>query len=410
MWTAEHTIDTSALPEQVWRLWADVDGWPEWNGDIERIELDGSFAAGGRITMTPHGQEAIELRIAEAVEPVLFVDEAHLGDVVVRTTHRVERVGSDRSRVTYRMEIDGPAAGTLGPQLGPAISADFPETLAALVARAEGTATEVKMTQQVRSEDGTAIALETIGEGPPVVLVDGAFGSRAWGPNVGLAPLLAPQFSVHRYDRRGRGESGDGDVYEARREIEDLDCVIAATGGSAFVFGISSGGNLALRAAANGVAIRKLAIWEPTFLVGNLRPPLPGDYVERLRGFLAADRRGDAVEYFMTAAVGLPGEFVAPMREMPVWTALEAAADTLPYDGAIVAPDMTGDKPARAEWTPVAVATLVLDGATSPWLSQGADGLASALPNAQRRTLAGQQHDVDAAALAPVLIDFFQVA
>jgi hypothetical protein len=109
------------------------------NGDIERIELDGSFTPGGRIVMTPIGQEAIELRIAEAVEPVLFVDEADLGDVLVRTAHRVERLGDERSRVTYRMEISGPAADTLGPELGPAISADFPERLAALVARAERT-------------------------------------------------------------------------------------------------------------------------------------------------------------------------------------------------------------------------------------------------------------------------------
>src|SRR5215510_2347637 len=137
MWEAEYSIETSALPDQVWRLWADVDGWPEWNGDIERIELDGPFAAGGRILMTPIGQEAIELRIAETLEPVLFVDEADLGNILVRTTHRVERVGDERSRVTYRMEITGPAADTLGPRLGPAISADFPDTLAALVARAE---------------------------------------------------------------------------------------------------------------------------------------------------------------------------------------------------------------------------------------------------------------------------------
>ena len=142
MWVAEHSIDTTAVPEQVWRLWADVTHWPDWNGDIERIELDGSFAAGGRIVMEPIGQEAIELRIAEAVEPELFVDEADLGDVVVRTTHRVEPVGGGRSRVTYRMEISGPAADTLGPHLGPEISADFPETLAALVARAEARSTD----------------------------------------------------------------------------------------------------------------------------------------------------------------------------------------------------------------------------------------------------------------------------
>jgi pimeloyl-ACP methyl ester carboxylesterase len=266
------------------------------------------------------------------------------------------------------------------------------------------------MTRHLRSNDGTAIALETMGEGQAVVLVDGAFGSRAWGPNVGLAPLLALHFTVHRYDRRGRGESGGGGAFEAEREIEDLDCVIEATGGPAFVFGASSGGNLALRAAANGAALSKLALWEPNFLVGDLRPPLPSDYVEHLRALVAAGRRGDAVEYFMTAAVGLPAEFVAPMREMSMWPALEAVAHTLADDGAIVAPDMTGEEPSQMEWAPVAVATLVLDGATTPWLSQGADALASALPNARRRTLTGQQHDVEAAALAPILIDFFQSA
>jgi uncharacterized protein YndB with AHSA1/START domain len=137
MWAAEYSIETSAPPEQVWRLWADVDGWPKWNGDIERIELDGSFAAGGRILMTPIGQESIELRIAEVVKPALFVDAADFGDILVRTTHRVERVGNERSRVTYRIEITGPKADTLGPELGPSISADFPETLEALVVRAE---------------------------------------------------------------------------------------------------------------------------------------------------------------------------------------------------------------------------------------------------------------------------------
>ena len=137
MWAAEHSIETSAGPEEIWRLWADVDGWPEWNGDIERIELVGPFAAGSRIVMTPIGEEPVELRIAEAVEPELFVDEAELGEVVVRTVHRVERLDGERARVTYRVEITGPAADTLGPQIGPEISGDFPETLEALVERAE---------------------------------------------------------------------------------------------------------------------------------------------------------------------------------------------------------------------------------------------------------------------------------
>jgi len=137
MWTTEHAIETTASADAVWRLWADVPRWAEWNPDIEHIELDGPFATGSTITMTPRGQEPVALRIAEAVEPELFVDEADLGDVVVRTLHRAERLEGGRTHVVYRMEISGPAADTMGPELGPAISNDFPEVLAALVARAE---------------------------------------------------------------------------------------------------------------------------------------------------------------------------------------------------------------------------------------------------------------------------------
>jgi hypothetical protein len=137
MWATEKSAETFATPEAIWRQWSDVGGWPEWNGDIERIELNGPVAAGSRITMTPFREEPIELLIAEAVEPELFVDEADFGEIIVRTIHRVERLREGRARVTYRMEITGPAANTLGPQIGPQISGDFPQVLAALVERAE---------------------------------------------------------------------------------------------------------------------------------------------------------------------------------------------------------------------------------------------------------------------------------
>lgn len=137
MWTNEQSIETVASPQAIWRLWSDVAGWPEWIADIEQIEISGPFAAGSTISMTPAGQDPVELRIAEAVEPDLFVDEADLGDVVVRTIHRAERLEGDRNRVIYRMEISGPAADSVGPELGPQISGDFPETLAALVEHAE---------------------------------------------------------------------------------------------------------------------------------------------------------------------------------------------------------------------------------------------------------------------------------
>jgi hypothetical protein len=137
MWTTEHSIETTAAPEAIWRQWSEVNRWQEWNGDIERIELDGPFAVGSRITMVPIGEEPVELRIAEAVEPELFVDEADFGEIVVRTIHRIEQLEEDRTRVRYRMEITGPAADTVGPQVGPEISGDFPQVLSALVERAE---------------------------------------------------------------------------------------------------------------------------------------------------------------------------------------------------------------------------------------------------------------------------------
>jgi hypothetical protein len=137
MWANEHSVETSAAPEQIWQLWADVPGWPEWNRDIERIELIGPFAVGSRILMTPIGDEPVELRITAAVEPDRFVDEADMGEIVVRTVHEARRIDPGRALVTYRMEITGPAADTIGPQIGPEISGDFPETLSALVARAE---------------------------------------------------------------------------------------------------------------------------------------------------------------------------------------------------------------------------------------------------------------------------------
>jgi uncharacterized protein YndB with AHSA1/START domain len=136
MWTAERSVETTASPESIWRLWSDVATWGDWNADIERIEISGPFAAGSTIAMTPAGQDTVELRLSEVSEPKLFVDEADLGDVVVRTFHRIDPLDEGRSRVTYRMEITGPAADTVGSELGPQISGDFPEVLAALVRKA----------------------------------------------------------------------------------------------------------------------------------------------------------------------------------------------------------------------------------------------------------------------------------
>ena len=256
----------------------------------------------------------------------------------------------------------------------------------------------------VQSNDGTTIAFDRTGEGSPVVLVSGALGGRS--SNAQLAVLLAADFTVFNYDRRGRGASSDIEPYAVEREIEDLAAVLAEASEPACVFGTSSGGNLALEAAAAGLSIRRLALWEPNFLVDGSRPPLPNDYVDQLTELVASGRRGDAVELFMTRAVGMPREFVAPMRAMPMWPAMEAEAHTLAYDGRVVGDSMAGT-PLSGRWQSVMTPTLVLDGGATPWMTAGADALAAALPNARRRTLAGQTHDVAAEALAPVLKEFF---
>jgi hypothetical protein len=203
------------------------------------------------------------------------------------------------------------------------------------------------------------------------------------------------------------GESGNTPKYAVDHEVDDLAAVIEAAGGAACVYGTSSGANLALAGAARGLGITKLALWEPNFLIDDSRPPLPADYVEHVNALVSSGRRGDAVEYFLTVAAGIPAQFIAPLRGMPTWPASEAAAHTLAYDGAVVGDSMSGRPLSKQRWTSVGMPTLVIDGGTIPWMSRGADALAQVLPNAQRRTVPGQQHDVAADVIAPVLAEFF---
>ena len=255
--------------------------------------------------------------------------------------------------------------------------------------------------RKVISKDGTAIAFDRSGEGPAVILVCGASTTRS--ANAPLAVLLAQHFTVFNYDRRGRGDSDDTVPYAVEREVEDLDALIIEAGGSASVFGTSSGAILALDAAAHGLAITKLALWEPPFSVDDDGPRRHKEYATRLTELLAAGRRGDAVELFMKS-VGLPPEFVAQARNAPWWSATEDLAHTLAYDAAVM-----GDSSVPTERVAsVTVPTLVMDGGATPaWARNAAQALADALPDVRRRTLEGQDHNVAPEALAPVLEEFF---
>lgn len=256
---------------------------------------------------------------------------------------------------------------------------------------------------KVTSKDGTAIVFDRLGKGPAVILVGGILGDRS--QQAPVAELLVPHFTVFNYDRRGHGESGDTPPYAIEREVEDLDALLKEAGGSAFVYGTSGCAILALEAAVRGLAtkIKKLALWEPSYIVDDSRPPAAQDYKAQLTRMLSSDRRGDMVELFMTQAVGMPPEFVAQMRQAPWWPAQEALAHTLIYDATIVGDFSVPTKRVSS----VTVPTLVIDGGTTPWLSHAAQAVADAIPNAQRRTLNGQPHNVDPAAIAPVLEEFF---
>ncbi|MGH2993395.1 MAG: alpha/beta fold hydrolase [Solirubrobacterales bacterium] len=256
---------------------------------------------------------------------------------------------------------------------------------------------------KVHSRDGTAIAFDRSGDGPAIIFVGGAFQQRSDRGMAQLAALLAPRLAVFNYDRRGRGDSGDTEPYAVEREVEDLDALMTEAGGSAFVFGMSSGAVLALEAARR-LAVTKLALYEPPFMVDDSGPRPPADHEARLTELVSSGRRGDAAEFFMTKVVGMPAEAVAPMRSAPMWPALEELAPTLVYDAAVM-----GDYSLPAERVAaVTLPTLVINGERSdPRLRHAARALWTVLPDVRHRTLEGQTHDWAPETLAPVLEEFF---
>ena len=256
----------------------------------------------------------------------------------------------------------------------------------------------------VTSKDGTKIAYETMGKGPALLLVDGAMGYRAFGFSAELSSLLAQHFTVTTYDRRGRGESGDTQPFALEREIEDIEALIDAAGGSSCVYGISSGACLALEAAIRlGKKISKLALYEAPYMSGDGAVPKWHEYRSQLSSLLAAGRKGDAVVLFMNF-VGTPSEMIEGMRQAPMWPMFEAVAPTLPYDAAAMGADRLAPVQRAGK---VTATTLVMNGTALPFMFDTAKTLARAIPHAQQRTLEGQRHDVDSKVLAPVLVEFF---
>ena len=260
----------------------------------------------------------------------------------------------------------------------------------------------------VTSKDGTKIAYQTRGSGPAVILVDGALGYRGLGFGQSLAELLAKHFTVYSYDRRGRGESSNSRPFAIEREVEDIEALIGQAGGSAYVYGISSGACLALEAAIRlGGKISKLAVYEPPYNSDPSALQAWKDYRNQLSELIKTNQKGEAVELFMRF-VGTPGEMIAGMKNAPVWPMLQSVAPTLAYDAA----EMGDDRSVPVNRVKnIKSRTLVMDGGLNlqymPFMHATGVALTKAIPNAQQRTLEGQTHDVNAEVLAPVLVDFF---
>ena len=256
---------------------------------------------------------------------------------------------------------------------------------------------------QVVSKDGTAIRYERAGNGAALILVDGALCSRGFGPSKEFATALTQHFTVYTYDRRGRGESGDTQPYAKQREIEDLAALNDAAGGNASLVGFSSGAALALEAAAAGVPVRSVLAYEAPYVYEATTGDIP-DHSEGLARILDSGDRGGAVAYFMRDMVGVPRIAIVMMRLMPwIWSKLKSVAHTLPYDAAVM-----GDfRVPAARFASIGTPTLVMHGSkTDERLKVASRSVASAIPTSQHRELEGQNHQVKATALAPVIIEF----
>jgi len=264
-------------------------------------------------------------------------------------------------------------------------------------------------TRFVTSADGTPIAYSVVGTGPALVLVDGALCSRAFGPLTPLAAHLAEHFTVHTYDRRGRNESGDAGDYDRTKETHDLAAVIEAAGGSAYVYGVSSGAVLVLRSVPAIPGIRAVAVYEaPVMVEGD---GIPATYVPRLEALAAEGRNAEILELFNTEIIGMPAEFVEQMKAMPMWSLMEAGASTLVHDARVMGGCQQGaglDPELIAALSETTVPVLVMDGGASPSsMRTGADAIAARLPHGFRRTLDGQTHEADPAAVSAALIASF---
>lgn len=254
------------------------------------------------------------------------------------------------------------------------------------------------------SRDGTRIVYDVHGSGgPALILVEGAFCGRHFGPTAKLAERLGAELTVYHYDRRSRGDSDRSTDYDLAREIEDIAALIAVAGGSAALCGFSSGACLAIEAAAAGLPVSKLAIYEPPYMVGPKARTVPADFEREMQHLIAEGKHGEAVRYFMVKLIGMPALFWPMIRLSKMYKTLAAQAPSLPYDMAAV----HGFQPPLERLASIKAPTLAMYGSkTMPVLRDSTELCASTIAGATLKVLPGQTHEVKADAIAPELLAF----
>jgi uncharacterized protein YndB with AHSA1/START domain/pimeloyl-ACP methyl ester carboxylesterase len=409
-----------AAVERVWWAWTDAEAIARWWGPegwaATVYEMDVRPGGRWRFEIAPVDASAAPVRSIATYTTVADRSRLAYDDVFADAAWQADGTGTFPTSVTFTATGNGcdvsvAASFPDGQALRRAVELQMAEGYAEALDRLgtlldrpievnEGE-TIMSGLSTVTSADGTAIAYKKTGAGPAIIVVSNVAEDHTGV--AGVAEALSKDFTVISFDRRGRGASGDPQPYDPAREIDDIAALIEVAGGSAALTSGSGGCGLTLDAAsALGDKVTGLYLYEPPFIVDDSRPPAPADYVEHQESLIAAGKRGEAVEYFMTEMIGVPAEYLPAMKQNPSWQAMVEYAHTYAYDGRIMRGLQDG-KPLPADrWSIEAPIAVAVGGNGEAFIRAGAEALAAILPNVTVLTLAGQDHSAFWMAPEPV--------
>ncbi len=258
--------------------------------------------------------------------------------------------------------------------------------------------------KSIRSKDGTTLAYDVYGNGPALIYITGAICFRNFKPVLDDAKIFAREFTMYNYDRRGRGDSSDTLPYSIDREIEDIEAMIDAAGGSAFLYGHSSGAVLALEAARRIPSkISKVSIYDASYVHDEREKSEYAVLCTKVSELVRQNKNAQALRTFLIG-IGMPKFFVYLLPLMPGWKIMKALAPTLEYDMLL-----TRELPPTVQASEIKVPMQIIYGEKSPaGIHSVAHQLAQAIPGAQLKQLDGQDHMASAKALLPVIAEFLK--